>query len=133
MKKEEMKDGIELIMQLLTALLEALGKAEDAMRSGALEDKDREINRAITLLFALQSSVTEGKEKGYELSNKLDDLYLHCVRKCFRAKKLNDVNDIEHVQVLIAEVASAWACLPMWKAHNFDDFVSTIRPSKEVA
>mgnify|MGYP003134289395 CR=1 FL=1 len=115
MKKEEMKDGIELIMQLLTALLEALGKAEDAMRSGALEDKDREINRAVELLFALQASLTEGKEKGYELSEKLNDLYLHCIRKCFRAKKLNDVNDIEHVQVLIAEVASAWAHLPMIK------------------
>jgi flagellin-specific chaperone FliS len=55
MNKEEMKDGIELIMQLLTALLEALGKAEDAMRSGALEDKDQAINRAVGLLFALQA------------------------------------------------------------------------------
>ena len=115
MNKEEMKDGIELIMQLLTALLEALGKAEDAMRSGALEDKDREINRAVGLLFALQASLTEGKEKGYELSEKLDDLYLYCIKKCDRAKKLNDVDALVHVQAIVAEVASAWAHLPMIK------------------
>ena len=42
-----MEDGIELIMRLLTALLEAIGKAEDAIRSGATEDKDQAINRAV--------------------------------------------------------------------------------------
>ena len=113
MKKEEMEDGIELIMQLLTALLEALGKAEDAMRSGALEDKDRAINRAVGLLFALQASLTEGKEKGYELSEKLDDLYLYCIKKCARAKKLNDADTLVHVQAIVAEIATGWACLPM--------------------
>ena len=113
MKKEEMEDGIELIMQLLTALLEALGKAEDAMRSGALEDKDRAINRAVGLLFALQASLTEGKEKGYELSEKLDDLYLYCIKKCAHAKKLNDADTLVHVQAIVAEIATGWACLPM--------------------
>ena len=108
-----MEDGIELIMQLLTALLEALGKAEDAMRSGALEDKDRAINRAVGLLFALQASLTEGKEKGYELSEKLDDLYLYCIKKCARAKKLNDADTLVHVQAIVAEIATGWACLPM--------------------
>tara|TARA_R100001163_G_C4885607_1_gene80928 strand:- start:22 stop:378 length:357 start_codon:yes stop_codon:yes gene_type:complete len=115
MKKEEMKDGIELIMQLLTALLEDLGKAEDAMRSGALEDKDQAIDRAVGLLFVLQASLTEGKEKGYGLSEKLDDLYLYCIKKCARAKKLNDADTLVHVQAIVAEVASAWACLPMTK------------------
>tara|TARA_R100001082_G_scaffold96163_2_gene63653 strand:+ start:1674 stop:2030 length:357 start_codon:yes stop_codon:yes gene_type:complete len=115
MKKEEMEDGIELIMQLLTALLRALGKAGDAIRSGALEDKDREINRAILILHALQESVTVGKEKGYELPKKLDDLYLYCLRKCARAKKLNDADTLVHVQAVIAEIATGWACLPMAK------------------
>ena len=59
--------------------------------------------------------LTEGKEKGYELSEKLDDLYLYCIKKCARAKKLNDVDALVHVQAIVAEVASAWAHLPMIK------------------
>ena len=55
------------------------------------------------------------KEKGYELSEKLDDLYLYCIKKCARAKKLNDADTLVHVQAVIAEVASAWAHLPMIK------------------
>ena len=115
MKKEEMKDGVELIMQLLNALLEAVGKAGDHIIRNEMEDKDREINRAILILHALRIAVTEGKEKGYELSEKLDDLYLYCLRKCARAKKLNDADALEHVQGVIADIATGWACLPMAK------------------
>ena len=115
MKKEEMEDGIELIMGLLTALLEAIGKAEDAIRSGATEDKAQTINRAVIILSALRASVTKGKEKGYELPKKLDDLYLYCLRKCACAKKLNDADALVHVQIVIADIATGWACLPMAK------------------
>jgi len=115
MKKEEMEDGIELIMRLLAALLGAVGKAEDAMRSGALKDEEQAIKRAVIILSALRASVTEGKEKGYELPEKLDDLYLYCLRKCAHAKKLNDADALVHVQEVIAEIATAWACLPMAK------------------
>ena len=113
MKKEEMKDGIELIMQLLTALLEALDKAEDAMRSGVIEDKNQAIGRAQRILFGLQTSLD--LDKGHKLPEKLNDLYGYCISKCTHANTNNDVKALEEVRALITEVASAWAHLPMIK------------------
>ena len=111
MKKEEIKDGIHLVQMLFDALLEALDKAEDAMRSN--EDKNQAVGRAIRILFGLQTSLELGK--GYELSEKLNDLYGYCISKCTHANTNNDVKALEEVRGLITEVASAWAHLPMIK------------------
>ncbi len=111
MKKEEIKDGIHLVQMLFDALLEALDKAEDAMRSN--EDKNQAVGRAIRILFGLQTSLELGK--GYELSEKLNDLYGYCISKCTHANTNNDVKALEEVRALITEVASAWAHLPMIK------------------
>ena len=111
MKKEEIKDGIHLVQMLFDALLEALDKAEDAMRSN--EDKTQDVGRAIRILFGLQTSLELGK--GYELSEKLNDLYGYCISKCTHANTNNDVKALEEVRALITEVASAWAHLPIIK------------------
>ena len=111
MKKEEIKDGIHLVQMLFDALLEALDNAEDAMRSN--EDKNQAVGRAIRILFGLQTSLELGK--GYELSEKLNDLYGYCISKCTHANTNNDVKALEEVRALITEVASAWAHLPMIK------------------
>ena len=111
MNKEKVIDGIHLVQMLFDALLEALDKAEDAMRSN--EDKNQAVGRAIRILFGLQTSLELGK--GYELSEKLNDLYGYCISKCTHANTNNDVKALEEVRALITEVASAWAHLPMIK------------------
>ena len=111
MNKEKVIDGIHLVQMLFDALLEALDKAEDAMRSN--EDKNQAVGRAIRILFGLQTSLELGK--GYELSEKLNDLYGYCISKCTHANTNNDVKALEEVRALITEVASAWAHLPIIK------------------
>ena len=113
MKKEEIKDGIHLVQMLFDALLEALDKAEDHIRRNEMEDKNQAVGRAIRILFGLQTSLELGK--GYELSEKLNDLYGYCISKCTHANTNNDVKALEEVRALITEVASAWAHLPMIK------------------
>lgn len=103
-------DNVKLILMLFDGLLESLAAARGHIQHGNTADKGKAIARSTRILMGLQNSLDF--ERGGELARNLDDLYGYVTRRLVRANAHNDLEILEEVRSLMAEIREAWSTLP---------------------
>jgi flagellar protein FliS len=100
-------DAHQLINLLFDAMLQALGKAKLAMRSGDIAGKGRAIGHAVRIIEeGLKASLNEAQ--GGQLAQNLHSLYDYCTLQLTVANLKNDPSKLEEVERLLAPVAQSW-------------------------
>ncbi len=103
-------DNVKLILMLFDGLLESLAAARGHMAHGNIAEKSKAIARSTRIILGLQGALDF--EKGGELAQNLDELYGYVTRRLVRANAHNDLDILEEVRSLMAEIRDAWSTLP---------------------
>ncbi len=103
-------DNVKLILMLFDGLLESLAAARGHMTHGNVAEKSKAIARSSRIIMGLQNSLDF--ERGGELAQNLDELYGYVTRRLVRANAHNDLEILDEVRSLMAEIRDAWSSLP---------------------
>lgn len=103
-------DSIQLVQMLFDGLLESLDRARGHIANGATVEKSDALVRAGRIVVGLQSALDF--QRGGELAQNLNDLYVYVTRRLFYINARNDLVALEEVRGLMEEVATAWQKLP---------------------
>ena len=103
-------DNVQLIQMLFDGLLESLATASGHIQNNAIEEKSKALARAGRIVVGLQGALDF--ERGGELAQNLNELYVYVTRRLFHVNAYNDLAALEEVQSLIKDIADAWKSLP---------------------
>ncbi len=103
-------DNVKLILMLFDGLLESLAVATGHIQYGNVAEKGKAIARASRIVLGLQGALDF--ERGGELAVHLDELYGYVNRRLIHANAHNDLEAINEVRSLVAEIRDAWCTLP---------------------
>ncbi|MDR0213274.1 MAG: flagellar export chaperone FliS [Comamonas sp.] len=96
-----------LIQLLFDALEASLNGAKGAMQRGDVEEKGRQIGKAVRILEeGLKAALN--REQGGEIAQNLASLYDYGITQLTLANLRNDVGLLESVQSVLAPVAQGW-------------------------
>lgn len=96
-----------LIQMLFDALETSLNAAKGAMQRGEIEEKGRQIGKAVRILEeGLKASLNH--EQGGEVAQNLVSLYDYCITQITLANLRNDISLLDAAQTVIAPVAQGW-------------------------
>ena len=96
-----------LIKMLFDGLVQSLNAARGAMQRGEVEEKGRQLGKAVRILEeGLKGGLNPAQ--GGELVVNLRALYDYCIKRLTLANLRNDVSLVEEVVELIAPVAQSW-------------------------
>lgn len=98
-------DPHRLIQLLIDGALARIAKAIGCVQRGEIEEKNKTINRAISIIGGLRDSLD--MDAG-ELASNLERLYEYMEYRLFQANVHNDVQALEEVGRLLGEIKSAW-------------------------
>lgn len=97
-----------LIKMLFDGLTLSLNAARGALQRGDIEEKGRQLGKAVRILEeGLKAGLNPAQ--GGELASNLRALYDYCVSRLTLANVRNDAALIEEVSILIAPVAQSWS------------------------
>ena len=102
----EVADPHRVIQMLFEGVLSRLSVAAFAMREGQIAKKGENIGLAISILGGLQASLDH--DQGGEIAANLERLYEYAARTLVEANLENDVDKIDHVHGLLADIKSGW-------------------------
>ena len=97
----------KLIALLFDAALENLAIVKGAMQRNEIKQKIDGIRKVIDIVNELQSSLDH--DKGGQVATNLDDLYTFCTNRLALANATNDVEKIDEVYRVIAELQQGWS------------------------
>lgn len=95
-----------LIQMLMEGALGKIAAAKGNMERGNIQAKGDQIGSAISILDGLKSSLD--KEKGGEIAQNLDDLYIYMERRLIEAHSHNDTAILDEVTDLLRQIKEAW-------------------------
>ena len=95
-----------LIQMLMEGALGKIAAAKGNMEHGNIQVKGDQIGSAISILDGLKSSLD--KEKGGEIAQNLDDLYVYMERRLIEAHSNNDTTILDEVSDLLRQIKEAW-------------------------
>ncbi len=95
-----------LIQMLLEGALGKIAAAKGHMDRGEIQPKGQHIGSAIAILEGLKASLD--KEKGGEIAQNLEDLYLYMERRLIEANRSNDMSLLDEVSDLLKQIKEAW-------------------------
>ena len=96
-----------LIQLLFDALEASLNAAKGAMQRGEIEEKGRQIGKAVRILEeGLKAALNP--EQGGEIARNLASLYDYSITQLTLSNLRNDVRLLESVQSVLAPVAQGW-------------------------
>ena len=96
-----------LIQLLFDALETSLNAAKGAMQRGEVEEKGRQIGKAVRILEeGLKAALNP--EQGGEIAENLASLYNYSITQLTLSNLRNDVALLENVQSVLAPVAQGW-------------------------
>lgn len=95
-----------LIQMLMEGALGKIAAAKGNMEHGNIQAKGDQIGSAISILDGLKSSLD--KEKGGEIAQNLDDLYIYMERRLIEAHSNNDTAILDEVSDLLRQIKEAW-------------------------
>jgi flagellar protein FliS len=95
-----------LIQMLLEGALDKIAVAKGHMERGDIQPKGAQIGAAISILEGLKASLD--KDKGGEIAQNLEDLYIYMARRLFEAHARNDPASLDEVSDLLKQVKEAW-------------------------
>ena len=100
----------KLVEMLYDAAIKNLNLAKIFIEQKDFSKKSVHINKALSILAALQSGIDA--EKGGDVAANLYSLYEYCYRRTFEASTKNDIEMIAEVIELIKPIAEAWKQMP---------------------
>jgi flagellar protein FliS len=97
----------KLIALLFDAALENLAIVKGSMQRKEIKQKVDGIRKVIEIVNELQGSLD--LDKGGQVASNLDDLYTFCTNRLALANATNDVEKIDEVFRVIAELQQGWS------------------------
>lgn len=95
-----------LIQMLMEGALDKIAIAKGHMDRGDTQLKGDQIGCAISIIDGLKSSLD--KDKGGEIAQNLDDLYVYMERRLIEAHRANDPALLDEVSDLLKQIKEAW-------------------------
>jgi len=95
-----------LIQMLMEGALDKIAAARGHMERGEIQPKGQQIGSAISILEGLKSSLD--KEKGGDIAQNLEELYLYMERRLLEAHRSNDPSLLDEVSDLLKQIKEAW-------------------------
>lgn len=100
-----------LVQMLYEGALSKLAEAKGAIERKDIEMRSNLLSKVSAIVLELSASLD--KEKGGELSENLDDLYLYMREQLMLANLNNDAAKIDEVHDLLLELKEAWDQIPL--------------------
>jgi flagellar secretion chaperone FliS len=97
-----------LVVMLYDGARRFLFQAGVAMRNGQIELSHRKLRRAEDIIHHLRHALD--MDQG-EISQRLESIYLFCLRHLQQARFDRDANKLEQVSTLLGELREAWATI----------------------
>ena len=97
----------KLIALLFDACHENLAVAKGAMQRKDVKQKADAIKKAMEIIVQLQAALDF--DKGGQVATQLDDLYTFCTNHLALANAINDIEKIDEVYRVIAELKQGWS------------------------
>ena len=101
---------VELIQMLFDGLIDSLSAARGHIEHRAIEEKSKCLTRASRILLGLQSALDF--DQGGDLAANLHELYAYAIRRLLHVNIHNDLQVLDEVKSLMAEVREAWRAVP---------------------
>jgi flagellar protein FliS len=95
-----------LIQMLMEGALGKIAAAKGHMERGEIQPKGQQIGCAISILEGLKSSLD--MEKGGDIAQNLEDLYIYMERRLIEANRDNDTSLLDEVSDLLKQIKEAW-------------------------
>jgi flagellar protein FliS len=103
-------DPHRLIVMLLDGALERISTARGCMTRGDTVEKARLLNRAVSIIGELRSSLD--LKTGGQIAANLGDLYDYMCRRLLKATSENRPEMLDEVIKLLHEIRGAWVAIP---------------------
>ena len=97
-----------LVVMLYDGARRFLFQAGVAMRDGQIELSHRKLRRAEDIIHHLRDALD--MDQG-EISQRLESIYLFCLRHVQQARFDRDANKLDQVSTLLGELREAWATI----------------------
>ena len=102
-------DPHRLIVMLLDGAIERIATARGCMQRSETAEKGRLINRAISIVGELRTSLD--LRNGGQIAANLAELYDYICRRLLRATTDNRIEMLDEVSGLLHEIRSAWLAI----------------------
>jgi flagellar protein FliS len=103
-------DPHRLVVMLLDGALERITTARGCMQRGETSEKSRLLNRAVSIVGELRSSLD--MSGGGQIALNLSELYDYMCRCLLKATSENRIEILDEVSKLLHEIRSAWVAIP---------------------
>jgi flagellar protein FliS len=104
---ESSASPLELVLMLYDGAIASLGQAREAMARRDAVVKGRAMSKALSIVGHLQSTLD--MEKGREVAEQLDRLYVYVTGRLLEANINGAVEPIDESIALLSTVRDAWA------------------------
>ena len=99
-----------LVLMLMDGALERITTARGCMERGATAEKARLLNRAVSIIGELRSSLD--LSAGGQIAANLSALYEYMCHRLLKATSENRVEFLDEVSKLLHEIRSGWVAIP---------------------
>ena len=103
-------DPHRLVVMLMDGALERIATARGCLTRGDTAEKARLINRAVSIIGELRSSLDF--KGGGQIATNLGELYDYMCRRLLKATAENRVEMLDEVTKLLNEIRTAWVAIP---------------------
>lgn len=108
-RRQEVNQG-RLLIDLYDGALEYLQQARNQMVAKKYANRNLLMNRALQILEELSHSLNT--EKGGDLAEKLNNLYILCSARLLQANQRMNVEDLDSVVTILTRLRAAYARFP---------------------
>ncbi len=98
-----------IIQMLLEGALDKIAKAKGHMERNEIQAKGQLIGGAILIVDGLKTSLD--KDKGGDIAQNLEDLYIYMERRLIDANRENNLDILDEVTDLIKQIKEAWQAI----------------------
>jgi len=99
-----------LVLMLMDGALERIVTARGCMERGATAEKARLLNRAVSIIGELRSSLD--LSAGGQIAANLSALYEYMCNRLLKSMSENRVEILDEVSKLLHEIRSGWVAIP---------------------
>ena len=99
-----------LIVMLMDGALERIATARGCMQRGDVTEKARLLNRTVSIVAELRGSLD--LSAGGQIAMNLSELYDYMNRRLMVALANNQLEPLDEVSKLLADIRSAWVAIP---------------------
>ena len=103
-------DPHRLVVMLMDGALERIATARGCMQRGETVEKARLLNRAVSIVGELRSSLD--MSAGGQIALNLSELYDYMCRRLLQATSENRLEMLDEVSKLLHEIRGAWVAIP---------------------